>query len=84
MLPNADGYEHDPVNLRRWVARTGLSQAAIARRLKIHYRTLKNYLRQKGGSKAPYTVFYSVAILALVNEKIGQQFPPRSANSGVS
>lgn len=79
MLPNADGYAHDPAELRRMVRRTGLSQARVARIVGVKYRTLKYYLRRKGGGQAPYSVFYAITILALVQEKIGQPLPPRAA-----
>ena len=83
MLPNARGYVHDPILLRRWVARTGLRPAKVAEMVGVGYRTLKNYMRVSGGRRAPYAVFYTVMVLALVNEKIGKTFPPQAAVSGL-
>lgn len=83
MLPNAAGYEHNPEKLRQLIRRSGLSQRRIAAMLRLSYRTLKHYLHRRG-SQAPYTVYYAITVLALVNEKIGQPLPPRRSKGEVS
>ena len=67
MTPDATQHNPDPAYLRDLVAKTGLSQRELARRIGISDRLMRMYLADRATSTAqaaPYAVQYALEQLA--------------------
>lgn len=67
MTPDANRHNPDPAYLRGLVAKTGLSQREIARRIGISDRLMRMYLADRSTATtqvAPYAVQYALEQLA--------------------
>jgi len=67
MKPNALNYNPDPEYLRELIAKTGMTQAEVARRIGIDGRSIRRYLASTAAATyitAPYTVQFAIECLA--------------------
>ena len=62
--PDARGYRASPARFRLLVEETGLTQAEVAERLGISLRTLAYHATPGTDRPAPYTVAYTLEMLA--------------------
>lgn len=67
MKPNAVNHNPDPAYLRELIARTGLSQREVARRIGVSDRLVRMYLADRSATtaqEAPYPIQFALEALA--------------------
>lgn len=64
-LPDAPNrHNPDPEYLRALLKESGLTQEQAAERIGVAGRSMRDYLKKSGGTKAPYSVQYCLERLA--------------------